>query len=367
MTRKIYYAFALFCATMLAGVHASPTHSTKVEGKDSIIVSFGNQTKLIIYGDNRQELEKILRYDLNALLKDLKVKLDSSRSDTTYIREEVDGNNYLKGSSDKNDSDYVRIGLRGVHVKDGNTRVTINAKGVEVNDGDNTVTTDSTYRRTGKRFYRRSHWSASPRKGFNIAIGLNTYGTNETTPGFDKADYDLKPFDSRYISLGYVVSTTIIRGKNTRLHLDLGADFSWYNLMFDSNKTIDKNDERVVFAPLIKDNQEVELKKSKLVLPYLNLTLMPTLSFSRSFISHLSAGAYGGYRLGSYNKTRAYGTKDVDRVRKNFYIEDLRYGLAAELGIRSFPDLFVNYDLNNVYEAGRGPSVRMLSFGIRLF
>jgi hypothetical protein len=355
---------ASFIGISLGSVAASEKNGNSE--KDSIIVTFGNNTRLIIYGENRKELEKIMKYDLNALLRDLKVKLDTTRADTTYLREEFNGNNYLKDQSDNDEKDYVRIGLRGIHVKDGETRVTINGKGVEVRDGDDVVSTDSTYRRTGRRFYRSGRGS-SPRKGFNVAFGLNTYGTNETTPGYNKMSYDLKPFGSRFISLGYVASARLARGKNVGFHLDFGADFSWYNLMFDNNNTVVKNAEYVEFLPIMENGEEVDMKKTKLVVPYVNLSIMPTVSFSHSFISYLSAGVYGGYRLGSYTKLRREGSKDVDHARQNFHIEDLRYGLAAEIGIRNFPDLFVNYDLNNLYVAGRGPSVRMLSFGVRLF
>lgn len=365
MKLKLYIAgILLFFAMNVNAGDLGNAYSGYASEKDSIIVTFGNKTRLIIYGENRQELDKIMQYDLNTLLKDLKIKLDSSSSDTTYLREEINGSKYLKDKS--NDEDYVRIGLRGIHIKDGNTEVTINAKGVEVNDDGDTVSTDSNYRRTGKRFYR-SGGGSSPRKGFNIALGLNTYGTNEATPGYDKTAYDLKPFGSRFISLGYIASTTIVKGKNARLHLDFGVDFSWYNLMFDGNNTITKDSLKVDFPLVTENREEVQMKKSKLVVPYVNISIMPTLSFSRSFISYISAGVYGGYRLGSYTKLRREGSKDVDHVRQNFYIEDLRYGLAAELGIRNFPDFFVNYDLNNLYQDGKGPSVRMLSFGIRLF
>ncbi|MCF0042271.1 hypothetical protein [Dyadobacter fanqingshengii] len=366
MKLKLYIAgIFLFFAMKINAGDLRNVHSGYASEKDSIIVTFGNRTRLIIYGENRKELDKIMQYDLNTLLKDLKIKLDSSSSDTTYLREEINGTKYLKDKS--NDEDYVRIGLRGIHIKDGDTEVTINAKGVEVNDDGDTVTTDSNYRRTGKRFYR-SGGGSSPRKGFNIALGLNTYGTNEATQGYNKEDYDLKPFGSRYLSLGYIASTTIVKGKNARLHLDFGVDFSWYNLMFDGNNTIEKDSLKVDFTPVTdEDGNVVNMKKTKLVVPYVNLSLMPTLSFSRSFISYISAGVYGGYRLGSYTKLRREGSKDVDHVRQNFYIEDLRYGFAAELGIRNFPDFFVSYDFNNLYEAGKGPSVRMLSFGVRLF
>ncbi|MCE7073369.1 outer membrane beta-barrel protein [Dyadobacter sp. CY327] len=367
MKLKLYIAglFLVFGMNVHAG-GLKPAQQNTPQEKDSIIVTFGDRTRLIIYGEDRKELEKIMKYDLNTLLKDLKIRLDSTDADTTYLREEINGSKYLKDKS--NDEDYVRIGLRGIHIKNGDTEVKINAKGVEVEDeDDDNGKSDSNYRRTGKRFYR-SGGGSSPRKGFNIALGLNTYGTNETTPGFSKDDYDLKPFGSRYISLGYIASTTIAKGKNARLHLDFGVDFSWYNLMFDGNNTVAKDSLQISFPLVTNENgEEIEMKKSKLTVPYVNISFMPTLSFSRSFISYISAGVYGGYRLGSYTKLRREGSKDVDHVRKNFYIEDLRYGLSAELGIRNFPDFFVNYDFNNLYQDGKGPSVRMLSFGVRLF
>ena len=254
------------------------------QDKDSIIVTFGDKTRLIIYGENRTELEKIMKYDLNALLKDLKVRLDSTQADTTFLREEFNGNKYLKNPDQAEDKDYVRIGLRGIHIKDGDTKVSIDGSGVEVKEGDEVVGSDSTDRRIGKRFHKKSWGGSSPRKGFNVAFGLNTYGTNETTPGFTKSDYDLKPFGSRFVSLGYVASANVIKGEGARLHLDFGIDFSWYNMMYDGNNTIEKTEDGVEF-PLVKDDagKEVELRKSKLVVPYVNLSIMPTLSFSRSF------------------------------------------------------------------------------------
>lgn len=374
MKSKIYAMAVLFVLAAI-GTRAGSLKSSDekhwrpgIQDKDSIIVTFGDKTRLIIYGENRTELEKIMKYDLNALLKDLKMRLDSTKADTTFLREEFNGNKYLKDADQAADKDYVRIGLRGIHIKDGDTKVSIDGSGVQVREGDEVVGSDSTYRRIGKRFQRKSWGGSSPRKGFNVALGLNTYGTNEATAGFNKSDYDLKPFGSRYVSLGYVASARVIRGENAKLHLDFGIDFSWYNLMYDGNNTIAKTDDGVEFRDVVDDQgKPVEVRKSKLVVPYVNLSVMPTLSFSHSFISYISAGAYGGYRIGSYTKVRKVGTKDVDHDRRNFYIEDLRYGLAAEIGIRNFPDFFVNYDLNYLFEANRGPSVRMLSFGVRLF
>jgi hypothetical protein len=335
--------------------------------KDSIIITFGEKTRLVIYGEDRQELQKILKYDLNSLLKDLATRLASADADTTFLMEEFNGNDYLKDKSAGKDS--VRIGMRGVYTKDGGNRVSIEIKG-EVNEKDaiDADSSDTDHRRTGKRIYNNyKHRSGSARKGFNIALGLNAYGRNEATPGYNQQDYDLRPFGSRYVSLGYIASATLARTKNAKFGIDFGTSFSWNNLMFDGNNTVTKSADRVAF-PMVADGADtVRFSKSKLVLPYVNLEIMPTVSFSRSFISYLSAGVYGGYRIGSYTKTRVEGSKDKDHVRMNYHVNDLRYGVALEIGIRKFPDLFVNYDLNNVFKDHRGPSVSMINFGIRLF
>ena len=332
--------------------------------KDSIIVTFGNNTRIIIYGENRKELDKILKYDLNALLKDLKVKLDSSASDTTYLHEELDGKNYSR-EREGTDTEYVRIGLKGIHIKDGETEVRINEDGVSVKDDGEDVL-DNEYTRITKKIYGKSKGS-SPRKGFNMALGFNTYANAHSTALYPKEQYDLKPFPSRMVSLGYTVSTTLVRGENARFHLDLGGDFSWYNMMYDGNNTIEKDALAVTFPPYKFEGQAVDLDKSKLVVPYVNLSLMPTVSFPHSFISYLSAGGYVGYRLGGYTKVKRDGSKDIFKDHKDFYINDIRYGLSAEIGIRHFPDLFVTYDVNELFKDNRGPSFNMISFGIRLF
>lgn len=358
MKTKWYVACLLLMLVASVSTRAAIGSGPQAD-KDSIIVTFGNKTRLIIYGEDRRELDKIMKYDLNALLKDLQARLDSSKADTTFLREEIDGSRYLKDTSEEN---YVRIGVRGIHVKDGEVEVKIGTDGVSVKDESN----EKEYRRMGKNF-TKSRRGSSPRKGFTFALGLNTYGSNEGAPNINKEDYDLRPFGSRYVSLGYVASTRIVRGKKAGLHLDFGADFSWYNLMYDGNNTIAKDSSGSVHFPLVTvDGKEAQLKKSKLVVPYVNLSLMPTVSFSNSFVSHVSAGVYGGYRLGSYTKIRQEGSKDVNHERMNFYVNDFRYGLSAELGFRNFINLFVNYDLNTLHEANRGPKINMLSFGIKL-
>jgi hypothetical protein len=358
---------------------------TPEEARDSVVVVFGDNTRLIIYGDNRKDLQKLLKYDLNALIRDLGGRLDAIQAggDSTFT-EELDGRAYLKDSAKTSaDESFVRISMKGIRIKDGDSELVISPKGMRIKDGkeqvrigrpddenedDSTDTDDDGSVRKIQRVKRVK----SPRSGFNMQLGLNAYSTNDPM-GYPIADYDLRPFGSRFISLGVVRSARLAQGKNSSLHMDFGADFSWHNLMFDGNTTVAAATNRVSFPEVLNtEGRPVDLSKSKLVVPHVNLSLMPTLRFSKTLITHVSAGVYGGYRLGGYTKTKLAATGEKDHIRQNYYLNTFRGGLAAEVGIKNFVDLFVNYDLTPVFQSGQGsgeikaPSVRMVSFGIRL-
>jgi hypothetical protein len=326
-----------------------------------------------------------MKDDLNTLLKDLWARLDTMQGETKIYFDDLDGRKYLKDTTGAaKDKNYVRINLRGIRIKDGDTEVTITTRGVDVKDGSERVRIG----KDGDRYendtipgnreeyddeddddeeistIRRVRRYSSPRKGFNLTLGLNAYAENQPM-GFDVNAYDLRPFGSRYIALGYVKSATIARGKNAGFHIDFGLDVAWNNLMFEGNNTVVKTASKLDFPPVRNfEGRELDLRKSKLVVPYVDFSLMPTVSFPKAIISYISAGGYVGYRLGGYTKTKLPDGKK-DRIRSDYYLNDLRYGAAFELGIRNFPDFFVHYDLNTLFQENRGPQVRMINFGIR--
>ncbi len=372
------------CALCVLGLFTA--HATPVK-KDSLIVTFGDKTRMIIYSEDRKELEKLMKYDLNSLLKDLGARLDTMQGETKIYFDDLDGRKYLKDTTEVGkDKNYVRINLRGIRIKDGDTEVTITTRGVDIKDGSDRVRVGKDRDRyendtipNGRDDYddddddddddkiatiRRVRRYSSPRKGFTVALGLNAYAQNEPL-GFDVDSYDLRPFGSRYIALGYVKSATLARGKNAGLHVDFGLDVAWNNLMFEGNNTVVKDASELDFAP-VRNNEgrELDLRKSKLVVPYVDFSLMPTVSFPNAIVSYISAGGYIGYRLGGYTKTKLPDGKK-DRIRSDYYLNDVRYGAAFELGIRNFPDFFVHYDLNTLFQESRGPQVRMINFGIR--
>ena len=81
----------------------------------------------------------------------------------------------------------------------------------------------------------------------------------------------------------------------------------------------------------------------------------------------IGIGPYVGYRIDSYSKNviEVDGEKHKDRNHENFYLDNFRYGLRLQIGFRD-TDLFFNYDLNELFTAGKGPKLNAFSFGITL-
>jgi hypothetical protein len=57
--------------------------------------------------------------------------------------------------------------------------------------------------------------------------------------------------------------------------------------------------------------------------------------------------------------------RNKEKDNGNFYLSNVRYGLRGRVGWREM-DLFVNYDLNQVFTSGNGPELNAFSFGIIL-
>jgi hypothetical protein len=335
--------------------------------RDSVIVQFGKNSKIIIYTRNKEDFQKLQRYDVNALLHDLGVKIDSiSPSETRVIVAETDGKLYLKDSVDRrrydDDKSYVRVGIKGIHYKEGSEEVHINWNGIYVRDGNEEVrigNPDTT--RSSER--HRNRWWSGANRGFYLNIGLDNVVQKNPPVGLPASQaFDLRPLGSRYFAFGWLQNARLAHGRDAALNLNLGLEFSWYNFMFEGDRVAVKDvpvTGQFGFQPTTE-----ALRKSKLTVAYLNLPLLMTVSFRRGFFSYLSAGGYAGYRLDSYTKIkRSNGGKD--HAHGSFYLNNFRYGLRAELGIRNFPDLFFNYDLNPLFAQGKGPDLRAVSFGLK--
>ncbi|MBC7893526.1 MAG: hypothetical protein H7Y12_15015, partial [Sphingobacteriaceae bacterium] len=263
---------ALFTAVI--GLMALSASARPTEPRDSIVVQFGGKSKLIIYTESKEDFRKIQNYDVNALLRDLGVKIDSiSPTETRVVVTETNGNLYLRDSTlrrrNADEKDYVRIGIRGVHVKDGADEVHVGWNGIYVKDGADEVrigNPDST------RWSRQNKNRWLNRGGFYLNLGLNNYVGlgNSNAPGiaYSPAEYDLRPLGSRHLAFGWAQNARLIQGRNAAFSVRVGLEFSWYNFMFDGNNVITKDAIGAVGSVSFPESAE-SLQKSKLTAAYL--------------------------------------------------------------------------------------------------
>ncbi|MHA8098573.1 outer membrane beta-barrel protein [Aquirufa aurantiipilula] len=266
----------------------------------------------------------------------------------------------------------VEVGLKGIHVKEGNEEVHVGWNGVQVKEG-NEVTRviwgkDSTkVQAKDRNFYQR--------KGLNLYLGLN--GTSGNLPAVSIAqfpapllstDFALKPMGSRYVGLEIARAIRLSSGKNSRFNLGYGIQFDWYNFMFDHNRIIQKGNDAVIFQPIINGNGgETVLTKNKMTVSYVTLPIMPHWTYSKeSAVQMIGLGGYVSYRLDSYTKAIEDKTENLHKTSSNLFVNQIRYGVRAEFALKHFPDLFFSYDLSPLFEKRKGPDVQAFSFGFRL-
>ncbi|MFC0185102.1 hypothetical protein SAMN04515674_11222 [Pseudarcicella hirudinis] len=294
--------------------------------------------------------DKALRLAINATVKNQVI--NSGNSDKGYLK---------RDNTSDGVKDYVKVGIKGVHVKDGSDEVHVGWNGVYVKDGNEETKVIWGKDSTKIPAYERAY---SGRGGFNIYFGLNAFSSSPA----GNPNYELSPFGSRYFALEMARSATLSRNGKSALKLGYGFEFSWYNFMFDGNKYILKGQNEIEFASYLDNTgKEIPLSKNKMTVAYVNLPIVPYIAFSKDNVfNYIGAGVYVGYRLDSYIKTIEQKSDELRRDHSSLYLNNVRYGLRLELGLKNFPDLFVNYDLGNLFQENKSPKVTAISFGIKL-
>ena len=269
------------------------------------------------------------------------MKLDSVPGGQTAISQ--DGERFLK--------DTVLVVTKK---KDGFT-IVINSKG-------DTVKTKPASQDSSNRAYTQAKRRRRDGNSFDygISIGLDNFIQQSANPAYPEGSYNLRPLGSRYIALSIGAMPTIIGGKHASLKLYYGVEVAWNNFMFEGNKMVEKGATAVAFPDAGRD-----LQKSKLTVCTIGIPVVPRVVFYNNDgrkVGHIGIGGYANYRLDSYRKIKeADGSKD--RRHSDYYLNDLRYGVMAHIGIQSL-NFFVKYDLNPLFQPDKGPDVRTITFGI---
>lgn len=324
--------------------NATPPH------KDSVVILFGNKTKMILYSEEKGGIRSLQKYDFNEILKDVGIFMEDARNKETYLYiNESTGRRYLKDttlavskeepSPEPTDSTVVK--------KDTTTRADNDDDDDDYNDYDDN---------DDDHFFNRI--------SFTMDGGFNTYMLDGKAPARFDSPYGLRPLGSRYVAFS-LLENSRIGGKNSPFYIRWGVELAWNNFMMEGNNQVVKTPTGVAF-PEVRD-----FEKSKLTVSYLSIPVIPTLQFRNSHgkkLFRLGAGGYAGLRLGSHTKVK-YNENDNtirEKDHSDFYLNDFRYGVMAQVGIR-WLTFFAKYDLNPLFADNKGPQLRTLSFGITLF
>ena len=274
-----------------------------------------------------------------------------------------------------NKKEVIDIGLNGIHVKDGKEEVHVDWNGVRVKESNGEETRVYWGPDSLKAKQKKENANFFSRDGMNLYLGLN--GLSGEVPQINatiypmyylQTDTELRPFSSRYVSVEFSESLTLIKGKKSAFKLGLGISFDWYNFMFDHNRLVQKANQGAIFQPKFDaQGKDIAFSKNKLTVSYINIPIMPHVVFSKnSGVQMIGIGGYVGYRIDSWTKSIEEKTENLNRVSSNFNLNQFRYGLRAEFAFKKLPNLFFNYDLSPLFEKNSNPNLAGFSFGIRL-
>jgi hypothetical protein len=311
--------------------------------KDSVVIEFGKAGRIVITVQSTEDFEKLKLMNINQIINELGVKENKETGEVTLVEiHKKDGSvkEVVKYRGDWEETE-VKVGRMRVYVDESgpDTKVKIETDPKEKKDPD--FKTD-----------------------FLIDLGINNYIQDKTFPSSDQP-YAAKGWGSWNVGLNWVASQRLAKG----FHWNFGLGFQWYNFKFENRDfQAVRGQDQISFV----ERTDVTGVKSKLSASYLTaMTLLKVnLGKTEEGVS-IAAGPYVGYRLGGRSKfvyeEPGSSTDRIEKVNTGLYLENLRYGLRGEIGIGKDLTFFSTYDMNELFQAGKGPALNPITFGIIIF
>ncbi|MEQ8472711.1 MAG: hypothetical protein RIC35_16085 [Marinoscillum sp.] len=343
---------------------------------DTVVIELNNKSKILIYTADRVALKDLEQYDLNKMVQDLNDALGSKKIEKIEL-EDKNGKKYLKDTTI-----VLGEGNAKTKIKIGNMELLVDAEDWdELEDEFDEDMPVRKYDYEERSIDRTRHY-------FNVDIGLNNWMEGSSFPDAENQPYTVRPWGSWYFGLNSVNRTWV----SGPLFLDWGLGVGWYNWkMQDANIVAEKGPQNIEFIDATVANPNVTGIKSRLTAPYVNVQFVPMFDFAKgrrrvknlergsvSFRTYkkqgirFGVGGYAGYRIGGNTKfvyRDENDKKQKDKTQGNYYLENFRYGVRAQIGYKGL-DLFATYDLNNVFAGDKGPAgsdgLNAITFGITL-
>jgi hypothetical protein len=318
----------------------------------------GQNKKVAIVVDSKEDLKSLEEYDINKIIADLnknkhgKINLDEKKDTTYYLhRKKADVNIHILNYEIEIKSDDFDD--MGDDIEDFMENYWDNEKEEKIEE------------------------APSHQKFWDLDLGMNNWLEGGEISN-DKL-YGVKPWGSWYVAI-MRRHKLAMQGKS---FVQIGYGINWYNWKFENrNARLTEDENGVVFS----EDNSVQGLKSKLTASFINLEIIPMIDYAegkkKSYTTRhknmrvtrykkvglrMGIGPYIGYRLGSKTKVvyKVNGDKRKDKEHDNFYLNNLRYGLKAQIGYNQ-TDFFISYDFNRVFSSGKGPKLNAISFGVIL-
>jgi hypothetical protein len=344
--KKLVLLLAFLGCAFLAEAKSNPETTLKTmipTLKDSVVIEFGKAGRIVIMVESLADFEKLRGMNINQIIAELGVQENKATGEVTLVE--------LR----KKDGTVTEV-----------VRVLENGPETEVRVGRMRVYVDESGADTKVKFESDAKKKDNPNFSthFNLDLGINNFLQKGSFPTSDQP-YATKGWGSWNVGLNWMGSQRLSDG----LRWNFGLGFQWYNFKFE-NRDIQavRGQDEISFV----ERTDVTGVKSKLSASYLTaMTLLEAnLGKDKDKGLRLAVGPYIGYRLGGRSKfVYEESGRALDRTEKintGLYLENLRYGFRGEVGIGKHLTFFSTYDLNELFQEGKGPSLNPITFGIKL-
>jgi hypothetical protein len=331
-------------------IFISPAYANYENQSDTLKIVINGETITVIDMEDLDDLKKISEINIDSIMKEVEIAL-----------EEVD-------DAMKNIEIIDNDGNKEIIISDENgeiiQEIKMDKKEIESeSDEDDKFKIEIESDNENKRIYTY----------LSCDLGMNNYLEDQAFPSGDMP-YAIKPFGSWSFAIGTGFRTYA----TSWLSFDLGADLLWYNFKLE-DKSVDitelTNPSMIDYSSNAEYNlDENDAIRSKLTTSYIDVNFMPVFHIGKEKSGfnkrpfRIGVGAYAGYKIGSHSKNvwDDDGQKRKSKSSDNFYLNNFRYGAKAIIGIKEV-NFFINYDLNSLFEDGKGPNgtdLNAFAFGV---
>jgi hypothetical protein len=207
----------------------------------------------------------------------------------------------------------------------------------------------------------QGHWS-----GFDL--GLTNFFSTPFDSNLPEGNMWMDLNSGKAVSVGMNIMQYSIGLQKEKDNFGIVTGLGWTinNYRFDTKNIMIRDDDGyTTYQVTDRTVDKNKLVTSFLTVPVLMELQLPAHQGHKDFF--ISAGVYGGFRLGSHTKVvyTDNGDREKEKGRDDYNINTFKYGLMARFGYK-WIKLYAKCDFSPMFESGRGPEVYPWTVGVTL-